>query len=157
MKKFVNKHSKGPNIGFRPIDILNEPLRWHVDRRANIDIFELAFRILGKPKISQLCLTIMYEYVSNLHIAMHYVILSEVIQALEDIFYIFLCLLFLQIFFIPQFALKISFIAQFGDDIAISITGKHLVAPEDIGVVELLQDFYLREEQLFKLLAFEAI
>lgn len=99
----------------------------------------------------------MYEYVSNLHIAMHYVILSEVIQALEDIFYIFLCLLFLQIFFIPQFALKISFIAQFGDDIAISITGKHLVAPEDIGVVELLQDFYLREEQLFKLLAFEAI
>ena len=99
----------------------------------------------------------MDEYVSDLHVSMHYVILGEVVQAPEYVFYIFLGLLLLQVFFIPEFALKISFVAQFGDDIAVSIAGKHLVAPEYIGMVELLQDFDLREEQLLELLAFEAV
>ena len=157
MKKLVYKHSKGPNVGLRAIDIFNESLRRHIDRRSNIDVFELAFRILGKPKIRQLCLAIVDEYVSDLHVSMHYVILGEVVQAPEYVFYIFLGLLLLQVFFIPEFALKISFVAQFGDDIAVSIAGKHLVAPEYIGMVELLQDFDLREEQLLELLAFEAV
>lgn len=139
MKKLVNKHSKCPNVGFRAINILNKPLWRHIDRRSNIDVFEPAFCILGKPKISQLSLTIMYKYVGDLYISMHYVILSKVVQPLEYIFDILLCFLLLQIFFIAQFALKISFITQFCNDITVSITGKNLVAAEYIWMVELLQ------------------
>lgn len=41
MKKLINKDSKGPDIGFRTINILNKSLRSHIDRRADINIPEI--------------------------------------------------------------------------------------------------------------------
>ena len=57
MKQFVNENSKGPDIGFWTIYIMNESLGRHVYRGTYVDIFKflsdlisLYFVNFAKPK-----------------------------------------------------------------------------------------------------------
>jgi hypothetical protein len=38
----------------------------------------------------------------------------------------------------PEFGLKISFVTEFSNDVAIAITGEYFIALEDVGMVEFL-------------------
>lgn len=41
MQKFVDEHPECPNVSFRAIDVMNEALGRHVNRRADVDVLEL--------------------------------------------------------------------------------------------------------------------
>ena len=40
MQKFINHNTEGPNISFGTVDVFDKSLRRHINRRANVDIFE---------------------------------------------------------------------------------------------------------------------
>ena len=56
-----------------------------------------------------------------------------------------------------QSRLKISFITEFSDDVAIAVTCENLMAFEDIGVAELFKYINFRKKQFFKLFALERL
>ena len=101
-----------------------------------------------KAKISDFSYSIMYEYIRNFQIAVNDVFRTEILKSFIDIsnhavyFYFFKLLLFL------DFILKVSFIAKFCDNIAISIASEDLKASENVGMVHLFEYFYLWEEEL---------
>ena len=41
MKQFIDKYSKCPNISFRAIDIVDKPLRGHIDGGTNINVLKI--------------------------------------------------------------------------------------------------------------------
>lgn len=53
MEKFVNENSKGPDIGFGAINVVNKSLGAHVEGAADGDIPELRFGLDGKAKITE--------------------------------------------------------------------------------------------------------
>jgi hypothetical protein len=55
----------------------------------------------------------------------------------------------LKILFFLKFAFQIAFVANFGDDVAISIACEYFVTFEDVGVIELLEYINLRKEKFF--------
>ena len=40
VQKFVDEDAKSPDVGFRSVDVVDEPLGRHVDRRADVNILE---------------------------------------------------------------------------------------------------------------------
>ena len=40
MKKFVDENSKGPDISFGTIDVMDEAFWRHIDRRPDVDVLE---------------------------------------------------------------------------------------------------------------------
>lgn len=157
VQQLVNQHSKGPNICLWAIDILDESLGRHVDRRSNVDVLEFSFGKFGKAKVSQLGLAIVDEDIGNLEVPMHDVIFSEVEEASEDVLDVSFGFWFLDVAAAAEFALEVAFVAEFGDDVAVAIAGENLVAAQDVGMVQLLQDINFGEEKFFKLLALEAV
>ena len=41
MQQLVDKHAEGPDIGFGPVDVVDEALRRHIDGRPDVNILEL--------------------------------------------------------------------------------------------------------------------
>lgn len=78
MQQLEDQHPERPNIRLRTIDVLDEALGRHVDRRADVNVLELTLRQLGKTKIGQLRLPVVDEYVGDLEVAMNYVVFCQV-------------------------------------------------------------------------------
>ena len=53
--------------------------------------------------------------------------------------------------------LQVALVAELGDDVAVAVAGENLQAPQDVGVVQLLQHRDLGVEQLLELLGFEGV
>lgn len=157
MKKFIDQHAECPNISLRPIDIVDQTLRRHVNRRSNIYILELILRKFREPEICYFCLSFVNKNVRNFEIAMYYIILGEVHQPFKNIANIPISLKLLQILLRPQLTLQIPLITKLSNDIAIAIARKNLMASQYIRMVELFKYIDFREEQLLQFLALEAV
>ena len=66
-------------------------------------------------------------------------------------------LVFRKISVLPQLTLQISLVAQFGDDVTVSVTCEHFVASQDVGMVELFQDFDFGKKQLLKFFGLQGV
>ena len=71
---FVEYDSQGPYIALVTILIICEDLKWHIIRRANVDLFEflVIFLIHGESEICYLDLLAFQQDVTGLEISMHY-------------------------------------------------------------------------------------
>ena len=140
MQKLVYQHPKCPNIGLRSINIIDQSLRRHIDRRAYINILELTLGKFSKSEICYFRLPFLYENVGHFEISMYYIILREVHQPFENIANIPISFELLQTLLRPQFTLQIPLIAVLGNDVAVAIAGEDLEASEYIGMIELFED-----------------
>lgn len=89
---------------------------------------------LGEAEVGDLGLAVVDEDVGYLQVAVDHAFLGEVEQALEDVPDVGEGLGFAEDPLGAQFALEVSFVAEFGDDVAVAVAGEDLVAAEDVGV-----------------------
>lgn len=92
MQHLVDDQSECPNVSFRTVNIVNITLGRHVERRANIDIFELLSniirRLLGrnsKTEVCQLCRPLLQEDVGQFDVPMHDVFRIQIFETSIDI------------------------------------------------------------------------
>jgi hypothetical protein len=95
----------------------------------------------------------MHEDVGYFQISMDYIFLCEIIQSFEDILDDGFGLVFIEVSLFPQPGLEVALVAEFGDDIAVSVAGEDFIAFEHIGVIELFEYVNLREKQFLQLFA----
>jgi hypothetical protein len=95
----------------------------------------------------------MHEDVGYFQISMDYILFGEVIQSFEDILDDWFGFVLIEVSLFPQPWLEVALVAEFSDDIAVSIAGEDFIAFEHIGVIQLFQYVNLREKQFFKLFA----
>lgn len=112
---------------------------------------------LGKPKVGYLGLSIVHEDVRDFQVSVDDVLLCQVLQALVNVFDYGDGLLLTEELVDPELAFQIPLIAQLGYNIAVSIARKHFKATQNIRMVQLLQHFNLREQQLLQLPGLERI
>ena len=72
MKQLVNKYPKSPHIRLGPVDVMNEPLRTHIDGTTDTDIPERVLSLDGEPKISNFEFLVADEHITHFDIPMHY-------------------------------------------------------------------------------------
>lgn len=99
----------------------------------------------------------MYENVCDFQIPVDDVFFRQVFEAEEDVFDYGDGLLLGECFHTPEFALKISIIAQLCDNVAVSIAGEYFIAAQNVGMIKFFEDFNFGEEQFFKLFRLERI
>lgn len=157
MQKLVDQHTEGPNVCFRTVNVMDKTFWRHVNGRSNVYIFEFYSRSLCKSKVCYLGLTIMNENVGYLQIPMYYAHMTQIHQPFKYCPYVRLGLLFFHTLFCLKFGLKITFVAQLSNYIAVPVACKDLMALEDIQMVQLLKYVDLRKKQLFQLFAFQAV
>lgn len=90
----------------------------------------------------------MREYIGNFKISMNNVLGSEVLQSFVDIGNRIVYFPLFQLLFFLDSALEISFVTEFGDNVAVSITGEDFKAAQHIRMIQLFKYLYLREEKL---------
>jgi len=71
MEKLIDEYAKSPDISFRPINIMNKPLRTHIERTTNSDIPKLVFSLDSKSKIPQFELVLLNEDIGHLDIPVY--------------------------------------------------------------------------------------
>ena len=115
---------------------MNKPFGRHVDRRANVYVLEFLSKVnsnvlckFSEPKISYFSVRIMHKDIRDLKISVNHVFLCQVIEAVEDVLDDGFSSILIKITVFSETRLKITFIAKFSDDIAVSIAGKNLKAP----------------------------
>ena len=77
----------------------------------------------------------MQKHIGDLQIPMYDILLSEVKQPLKDILDDGFSPILIKVLLFPQSRLKITFIAQLSDDIAIPIAGEYLVTFQHICMI----------------------
>ena len=77
---------------------------------------------------------------------MYDILLREIVEPLKYISDDGFSLVLIKIHLLPQPRLKIPFIAQLSDDVAVPIAGEDLMAFEDIGMAEFFKHVDLREK-----------
>lgn len=83
------------------------------------------------------------------------IFLTQVLETQENVSYDGDCFLFLIKLFLSKFRLEIALVAQFCNDVAVSIAGENFVAAQDVGMIKLFEDFDFGKEQFFKFFGFE--
>lgn len=93
MQQFIDEHSKSPNISFRTINIIDETLRRHIDRRTNVNVFKFVPTSLKwilcefcESKISDLCSAVMHEDICNFEISVYDILLCQIVKSFIDVF-----------------------------------------------------------------------
>ena len=93
----------------------------------------------------------MQEHIGDFQIPMHHFLIRQLQQPLHDILNDRTRLLLREVPLLAEGTLKIAPVTQLSYDVAIALGVEHLVALEDVGVVELFQDVDLGEKQLLQL------
>ncbi len=99
----------------------------------------------------------MDEDVGNFEVSMNDLFLEEVFEAEEDVPDDGKGFILGEGFHLPEFWLEIAIITELSNDVAISITGKDLIAAKDVRMIEFFEDFDFREEEFLKFFGFERI
>lgn len=157
MKKFVDENSKGPDISFGTIDVMDEAFWRHIDRRPDVDVLEFLLGELGEAEVSNFSLGIVHEHVGHFKVPVDHIFLSQVLQSLEDIFDYGSGLVLVEVPLLPEPWLQIALVAELGDDVAVAVAGEDLEASEDIGMAEFLEDIDFGEKELFQFFTFEGL
>lgn len=99
----------------------------------------------------------MDEDIGNFEVSMDDLFFEEVFEAEEDVPDDGKGFILWEGFHLPEFGLEIAIITELSNDVAISITGKDLIAAKDVGMIEFFEDFDFREEEFLKFFGFERI
>lgn len=95
--------------------------------------------------------------VGNFEVSMNDLFFEEVFEAEEDVPDDGKGFILGEGFHLPEFRLDIAIITELSNDVAISITGKHLIAAKDVRMIEFFEDFDFREEEFLEFFGFERI
>jgi hypothetical protein len=98
-----------------------------------------------------------YENIGHLEVPMDYVLIGQILETEINVADDGSGLVFRKISVLPQLTLQISLVAQFGDDVTVSVTCEHFVASQDVGMVELFQDFDFGKKQLLKFFGLQGV
>ena len=90
---------------------------------------------LGKAKICNFDFAIIDEYIGYFDISMYDMFICQVAESFEDILDDRFCFKLVKISFFPQFRLKIALVAEFSDDVAVSIAREYLITFQDVGMI----------------------
>lgn len=112
---------------------------------------------LGESEVRNLGHPIMHEDVGALEIAMRDAHLPQIPQPIVEIQYDSIELIFCEGFLPTEPVLEIALVADFGDDVAVAVGEQRLVKLDDVGVVHLLQDADLLEDELLQPLGLQRI
>ena len=157
MKELIDEHPEGPYVCLWAVDIINEPLRAHVDRGSDVDILEFGMGETSKPKICYFCLSIMDEDVGDFQVAVYDMLPGQILQSFEYISDEFFGLALFHVALGLELAFQVALIAEFSDDVAIAVTCKDFLAAQHVGVIQFFEDLNLGEEQFLKFFAFETV
>lgn len=83
MQYLIYKHPKGPNIGFRSVDIGEQSFRRHVDGAADVNVLETLIRgleFLCKPKVGNLSNSVTEEDVRHFKIPVDDLVIAQILQ-----------------------------------------------------------------------------
>lgn len=151
MQNLVEENSKSPHVSFRPIPVIEQAFRRHIDWAADIDIIENFIWVLEFPsesEISNFGNAIAHEDVSHFKIPVNNPHFVEILQARKGFVYDFSSLWLVKRPSFSNHALQVAVIAEISDDVTVVFTGEYLNAVEDVGVFKRLQDFALGLQQL---------
>ena len=86
MKELVHHNSKGPNIRFRPVFILEKALGAHINGTSNADVFEAGFIFYCKSEVSYFAVSIrIQKNIGNFDISMNNALRSQIQQSFVNI------------------------------------------------------------------------
>lgn len=140
MEKLKHQNSESPDVGLGAVDVLDESLGRHVDRRPDVDVLELGAGGLCEPEVGDLGLALVDEDVADFDVSVDYSQVGQVQKALEDSSDEGRCFIFPHEFEGFEFGFEVAFAAEFGDDVAVAFAGEDFVALEDVGVVYFFED-----------------
>lgn len=95
--------------------------------------------VLGKFGESEICnfgFAIMKEYIGYFEISMNDIFLCEIIETFKDIFDDWFCFILIKISLFPESWLKVAFIAQLCNYIAVPVASEYLMAFQHIRVIQ---------------------
>ena len=82
MNQFVDEYSKGPNIGFRTIEIINQSLRTHINRTSNSHILENFVSPDGEAEIAEFISVLMDKNIRYFKITVDDAKIGKILQCL---------------------------------------------------------------------------
>ena len=160
MQHFIDQHPKSPNISLRPIDLMNKTLRSHVGGRTDTGIFELTTAACCKPKVTDLGTAFMQEHIRCLDISVDNIQTFQIEQTLKNVFNVGVGLP--QILFISEVPLlkqrgQVASLAVLVDGVAVVGRSEVLVACDDVGMVQTLDDVNLLLKEMFDARLFDLV
>jgi hypothetical protein len=155
MNQFVDEYSKGPYIGFRAIEIINQSFRTHINRTSNSHILENFVSPDGKAEIAEFISVLMDKNIRYFKITVDDAKIGKILQCLINREDNFLECMMRKLWYFFDVLVKISALADLSDDVAIIDTGVNIVAFDNIGMGEHAQDIDLTFEQPPRYLALD--
>ena len=134
MHQLIDEYSKGPNIGFWTIEIINKSFRTHIDWASNGHILENFVSPDGESEITEFISVLMDKNIRYFKITVNDAKIRQILQCLIHRKDNFLECMMRKLWYFSNILIEIPALAKLGDDVAIIDAGVNIVAFDNIGM-----------------------